>query len=419
MKKLVALFLALSMLLSLTAMAGAESDGRVHITFWYAHTGDEALVFENAIATYNASQDKVFVEGVSTTDTQKLIVAMGSDEAPDVISASNQQMIQYMANGLLDVAQDYSDKDGFDLSVYSEKSIEASSVGGRLVGLPIEAYSIQMFYNKDLLEAAGYSEPPTTVEQMYEMAVAVTKLDENGNIDVLGYPLFPYASARQELIYAFGGRWWDEDSNLTPQNEGVLASLNMNVKYRQLYGMEAVDAFVSTANTNRYTEQDMFFAGKQLFRLDGSWLPTMMANYGSTVNYGITFIPGTEEHPEYRGSSRYETTCICMPSMGRNKEAAWDFTKWMGTEGARIENLGTGNLPALKALYEDPEILAMPGYAEFIEALKLEKGVQYPVMDDFGEYVSMINNALDEVYAGVKTPEQAMADLAEQSAGLN
>ena len=418
MKKLVSLLLALTFVLSLTTGALA-ADTREHITFWYAHTGDEAKVFEDAIATYNASQDKVFVEGVSTTDTQKLIVAMSGDSAPDVISASNQQMIQYVANGLLDVAQDYAEKDGFALDIFSEKSVEASSVDGRLVGLPIEAYSIQMFYNKDLLEAAGYTEPPKTVEEMYKMAVAVTKLDAEGKIDVLGYPLFPYASARQELIYAFGGRWWDENSNLTPQHEGVLASLNMNVKYRQLYGMEAVDAFVSTANTNRYTEQDMFFAGKQLFRLDGSWLPTMMQNYGSTVNYGITFVPGTEANPDLRGSSRYETTCICMPSMGQHKDASWDFTKWMATEGARIENLGTGNLPALKALYEDEEILAKPGFAEFIEALKLEKGVQYPVMNDFNEYVSLINTALDEVYAGVKTPEQAMADLADQCSGLN
>lgn len=418
MKKLVALMLAIAMLLSMVTVV-AMADEPVHITFWYAHTGDEAKVFEDAIAAYNASQDKVVVEGVSTTDTQKLIVAMGSDEAPDVISASNQQMIQYVANGFLDVVNDYADAEGFALDIFSDKSIEASSVEGRLVGLPIEAYSIQMFYNKDLLEAAGYSEPPKTVEEMYEMAVAVTKLDENGNIDVLGYPLFPYASARQELIYAFGGRWWDADSNITPQDAGVLASLNMNVQYRQLYGMEAVDAFISTANTNRYTEQDMFFAGKQLFRLDGSWLPTMMQNFGSTVNYGITFVPGTEANPELRGSSRYETTCICMSAMGNHKEAAWDFTKWMATEGARIENLGTGNLPALKALYDDEEILAKPGFAEFIDALKLEKGVQYPVMEDFSEYVSMINSTLDEVYAGVKSPEQALADLAEQSAGLN
>lgn len=418
MKKLVSLFLALCMLLSLTTVL-AEG-GREVITFWYAHTGDEAKVFEDAISAYNASQDKVTVQGVSTMDTQAMIVAMSGSEAPDVISASNQQVIQYAANGLLTPVQNYVDAEGFDLSIYAEKALEANTVDGKVVGLPIESYTIQMFYNKDLLAEAGYSEPPKTVEEMYEMAVAATKLDADGNIDVLGYPLFPYASARQELIYAFGGRWWDEEGNLTPQDEGVLASLNMNVKYRSQYDMNKLDAFIATANTNRYTEQDMFFAGKQLFRLDGSWLPTMMQNYGSTVNWGITLVPGTEANPDLRGTSRYEATALCIPAMSSHQDAAWDFVKWMaGPVGAKIENVGTGNLPALKELYEDPDLTAKPGYSDFIEALKLERGIQYPVMEDFGEYTSLINNALDEVYAGVKTPEQAMADLAEQCAGLN
>lgn len=418
MKKLVSLFLALTMLLSMSAAFAQE--GREVITYWYAHTGDEAQVFENAIAAYNASQDKVWVEGVSTMDTQKLIVAMSGSEAPDVISASNQQVIQYAANGLLTNLQEYVDAEKYDVSIYSSKSLEALTVDGQLLSLPFESYTIQMFYNKDLLAEAGYSEPPKTVEEMYEMAVAATKLDAEGNIDVLGYPLFPYASARQELIYAFGGRWWDEQGNLTPQDEGVLASLNMNVKYRSQYDMTKLDAFIATANTNRYTEQDMFFAGKQLFRLDGSWLPTMMENYGSTVNWGICLVPGTEANPELQGVSRFEATGNCIPAMSAHKEAAWDFIKWFsGEDGAKIESLGTGNLPARKDLFNDPEITSQPGFADFTAALTLEKGIQYPVMEDFGEYTSMINTALDEVYAGVKTPEQAMADLAAQCAGLN
>lgn len=215
MKKLISLLLTLVMILSMT-VSFAEGDREV-ITFWYAHTGDEATVFESAIAQYNASQDKVTVQGVSTMDTQKMIVAMSGSGAPDVISATNQLVIQYAANDLLISLNDMVAAENYDLSIYSDKSLEAVTVESDVMGLPYESYTIQMFYNKDLLTAAGYTEPPKTVEEMYEMAVAATKLDEDGNIDVLGYPLFPYASARQELIYAFGGRWWDENGNLTPR----------------------------------------------------------------------------------------------------------------------------------------------------------------------------------------------------------
>lgn len=402
---------------SVAASTGGE---RETVIFWYNNSGEEALIYEDAITAYNESQDKYTVQGLSVSDAQKLIVAMGSNEAPDVIKVSNQAIVQYQANGLLENLQPFIDAEGFDTAIYSHQAMVANTLEDNVYALPLTAYTIQMFYNKDLLEAAGYTEPPKTVEEMYEMSVEATVVGADGNIEILGYPLFPYASARQELIYAFGGRWWDENNKPTPENEGVLASLNMNVQYRNLYGMEALNNFIGTANTNRYTEQDMFFQGKQLFRLDGSWLPTMMEGFGSTVNWGITLIPGTEANPELRGSSRFETDSIAVPMMAPNKDGAWDFTKWLcGETGAKIIDLGTGNLPALEALYEDPEILAVPGFAEFIAALQEEKGIQYPQMGDFSEYVSMINTALDEVYAGAKTPEQAMADLANQSSGLS
>ena len=82
-------------------------------------------------------------------------------------------------------------------------------------------------------------------------------------------------------------------------------------------------------------------------------------------------------------------------------------------------DLGTGNLPALTTLYDDPDVQAKAGFAEFIEALQIGNGVQYPQMNDFDEYISMVNASLDTVYALRATPEQAMADLAAQSVNID
>jgi multiple sugar transport system substrate-binding protein len=425
MKKLLCSLALMALLAGLNAYGAgnqqpAAAGGPQTVSFWYNNTGEEAKVYEQAIAAYNASQNVYRVEGLSVNDQQKLIVAMSGNEAPDVVQGSNAQIVSYQANGLLLSLKSFIDKEKFDLTMYSNKAIEANTVNGEIFALPLTGYTIQLFYNKDLLKAAGFSEPPKTVEEMYDMAVAATKLDADGNIDILGYPLFPLASARQELIYAFGGRWWSPNGKtLTPQDQGIIDSLTYNVRYRNQYGIEKVQAFVATANTNRYTEKDMFFAGKQLFRLDGSWLPTMMAGFKSTVNYGIALIPGTKAHPELQGTSRFETNSIFIPVTAARKEGAWDFAKWLtGPAGAKIIDVGTGNLPALKSLYTDPDILAKPGFPEFIDALKLEKGIQYAQINDFNEYVSMLNEYLDYVYSGQQTPEAAMAALANRAKNL-
>lgn len=74
-----------------------------------------------------------------------------------------------------------------------------------------------------------------------------------------------------------------------------------------------------------------------------------------------------------------------------------------------------GNLPTQLNLYEDADILAMPNYEVFIDALKKENGVQYPKIADLSKYTSLIEEYLDYVYNGIKTPEDAMAELAEQA----
>ena len=407
-----------------TSAASAESSGeKTKITFWYSHSGDEAAAFEAAIASYNASQDKVEVEGLSVTDKQKIIVALSGSEAPDVIEVSNQDIINYANNGLIETLNDKADADGYDVAgTYSAQALTANTLNDDLYGMPLAAMIIEMFYNKDILAEIGYDAPPTTMEELYEMAVKATELDADGNITRLGYPLFPLASARQEGIYAFGGRWWAEDgTTLTPDDPGILDSLHMNVEYRSLYGIDKVNEFVATANTNRYTENDMFFAGKQLFRFDGTWLDAMIKANNADLNYGVALIPGTEAHPEDQGASRYETNSLAIPVTCQNEDAAWDFIKYFTNSDATKQLLiSMANLPVLPTLYDDPDMLAaMPSAEIFIDALKKENGIQYATIADLAQYTSLINEELDYVYNGSKTPEEAMAELKTRSETLN
>lgn len=435
MKRFIAALLSAATVCTVMASCGSQDSGSQagasgsapaggaaqEVSYWYFHTGDEAKVQEKAIAAYNSAQTKYKVSGLSVSDQQKLIVALSSNEAPDVVFSSNSNLTTYYSNGLLTNLQPYVDKEKFDMSVFSSQAVDSATFEGQVYGLPTSAVTIQMFYNKDLLEQAGYSEPPKTMEELYEMAEKVTTVADNGDIDVLGYPLFPFASARQELIYAFGGRWWAEDGvTLTPDSQGILDSLNMNIKFREKYGTEKVQAFIGTANTNRYTEQDMFFTGKQMFRFDGPWLSTMIAANNPDLNYGITLVPGTKANPDLRGVSRYETSVAAMAVSAENKDGGWDFIKWIsGKDGAKIIDTGVGHPPARLDLYEDSEVLAIPAFAEFIESLKLEKGVQYAKIKDYAKYVSLIDEHLDYVYNGTMTPEDAMKALAEQAKSLS
>lgn len=407
-----------------SSAASTSSDAPEVVTFWYTHQGDEATVIEQCIAAYNASQDRYVVEGLSVPDKQKIVVAVSGDEAPDVIEVSSANVVDYQANGLLQSLQPYIDAEDpaeYDINNTSALSLNAMNLDGEQWGIGWDQEIIQLFYNKDILAEIGYDEPPQTVDEMYEMAVKATTLDDSGNIDVLGYPLFPLASARQELIYAFGGRFWADDLvTLTPDDPKILDSLNMNVAYRKQYGIDKVQAFIATANTNRYTEQDMFFAGKQLFRIDGQWLPAMIKNFNSDVNWGVTLLPSAADDPDGRGTSRYETTGAAIPINAVNKDGAWDFIKYLTSdEGQKIMCIGNSWLPALTTLYDDPDLNALPAFPAFLEALETANFVQYARIAESAQYNSLIEEHLDYVYTGAMTPEEAMSQLAERAKMLS
>lgn len=422
MKKITLVFIV-SLLVSLALFANGaaeKNEGPIEVNYWYFHKGNEAEMMERVIERYNASQDKYKIVGFSVPDNQKYLVAMSSDESPDVIEISDSRIPSYVANGLLVNLSEIGKDKGFDFSIYDAVAVKNNSVDGSMYGFPISSVVIQMYYNKDILESIGYTEPPKTMEELYEMALKATTLDADGNIDILGYPLFPLASARQELIYAFGDSWTTED-NLHPNAtaEGILKSLEMNVEFRKKYDINKVQAFVATGNTNRYTVQDIFFVGKQLFRFDGAWLANQIATNNPDLNYGVTLIPGTEAHPEDRGVSRYENTSLSIPVGAKEKEGAYDFINWFTHEGVKDFLLEIGSLPANNTLFDDPDLMsANKAFPSFLEALKTGNGIPAPKMSYSAEYVSLINEYLDYVYNGTKTPSQAMQELQAEALKL-
>lgn len=407
--------------------SGAASTGSTaaaepqKVSYWYFHKGNEGEMMEHVIERFNASQSEYVVEGFSVPDKQKYLVAMSSDESPDVIELSNAEIVSYQSSGLLEDLTEMGGAKGFDFGIFDAPAVNNNSVDGQMYGLPITSVIIQMFYNKDLLAEIGETEPPKTMEELYDMAQRATTLDANGDIDILGYPLFPLASARQELIYAFGGTWVSEDGKTpTANSQGVIDSLTMNVQFREQYGVDKVQKFVATGNTNRYTPQDIFFAGKQLFRFDGPWLANQIRDNNPDVNFGVAMIPGTEADPTLRGVSRYENTSLAIPVGAKEKDGAYAFASWFATEGVKDFLLEIGSLPANNTLFDDADLMATNEvFPSFMEALKTGNGVASPKMADAAQYTSLIEEYLDYVYNGSKTPEDAMNELQKQAEQLS
>lgn len=396
----------------------AKPTEKQKIVFWSIHKGEEFAVFEKAVAKYNAQSDKYVAEALSVTDKQKLIVSIANNDGPDLIGATNQDLITYTTDGLVLALDEMIAADNFDMKQFSDAAIKANTIDGKIYALPWHVTVAQLFYNADLLKELGYDEAPKTMEELYEIAVKGTKVDANGDITTMGYPLFPLSTTKFEGISAFGGQWTDDNGVPTANSPQIKAAWKMAFDYRNKFGLEKVQKYVATSQTNRYTPQDAFFTGNQLFRYDGPWLNKMIEQNNPTLNYKIAAVPGTSADPETYNGTRFETQNSAITINAKNKEGAYDLAKFFAVEAEKDLVLGMGQLPALVSLYDDPDINAMKGFTEFITALKAEKGRPFPPMAEFAKFMSLVDVAADYVANGTKTVDEALDELQAEALKL-
>jgi N,N'-diacetylchitobiose transport system substrate-binding protein len=139
---------------------------------------------------------------------ERVLTALESEDAPDVIEVGNTQVAQYAeTDGLLDLTlesiRDLGSED------WLPGLAEPGSIHGTQYGVPWYAANRVVVYNKDLFEEAGIRRPPKTRAEWLE---DTEKLDTGGNQGI-------YLSGQD--WYTLAGFVWDEGGDLAVDRGGV------------------------------------------------------------------------------------------------------------------------------------------------------------------------------------------------------
>ena len=157
MKKLLALALTLMMVLSLGGAALAE---KTEVNIWYYWENlKHQEILNGLIEGFNASQENIEVKAsyVPFADFKKqLSIGATADVLPDIVIIDSPDHASYAAMGI------FADVTGkFDVSTFYEGPINSCTLDGVLYGIPFGSNCLALYYNEDMLAAAG-CEVPTT-----------------------------------------------------------------------------------------------------------------------------------------------------------------------------------------------------------------------------------------------------------------
>lgn len=289
MKKRFLLALAVLMLSLGLVFAGgaseASSSGKVNINVIAAQYGLNTVDWwANFVKDFNADNPSINlnVEVVSWNDIYTVVnTRIANGQAPDILNID--VFADYQADGLLLPAKDYVSEKTY-AKMYPA-FLDQSVVDGVVWAIPDLASARALYYNVDILNAAGVAVPETW-DDLVEASKAIKAYDSNiypWGVDMTtdeGQACFAY------YIWNNGGDFTDESGNWTLNSDKNVEAIEFIVKMVK-DGLTNSDP----ANNTRYDLQDMFGAGKLAMVIAPNSLPTYVSDGGYSVNYGVASIP--------------------------------------------------------------------------------------------------------------------------------
>ena len=408
MKKFSVLLLALAMLLmSLAGGALAETTERQTVNFWYLWTGVEAEGMEEIIANYNASQDVYEVVGLSVPDESKIVVAIASNEGPDVTDSFSSNVSSYYDQGIMLPLNDYISETGYDTSAFPEAMMECCTVDGNIVALPMNIINYMMYINTDLLDAAGV-EIPTTGDELLEAARALTQVADDGTIEVLGMPVYPYGYYLDAMVYGMGGSYTDDGETLNVDNEGFRKAVELLKAYYDEFGYDQISAFQTAGSWLDST--DPFLNGQQAIRFDGSWMANFISQYAPDLNYTCLPIVTLNE-----GDTPAAVVLLLRVLHSQHGELPGrrvrlhDLSGRPGRLQAVADGLHERSRPLRAVLDED--MLAITDFPAYFDAIQTNEIYVLPTFSNWSDCASLISDMVEQVIVGTYSVDECVEQI--------
>ena len=388
--------------LLLTASAFAQD---TTVTLATHYPPESIAVLEPCFAAYEEENPGVSIEHQQITYgdyLQTILTSRLGGQSPDIYHVYSIWGAQLVENGVLATPPENILE--FVRNNYIENTVDAATIQGQLWGVPTEVSNYMLIYNKEILAEAGYDAPPSTWEELQEIAQATTQTD-GGEITRAGYGtgtttaevVHPFLT----LLYSKGVDLFTEDfsaTNLTsPEAVEALA--------------QQVSLFEAGAATPSLTVDD-FNSGLVAMQVSPVWLESQLEaafgeNFEETV--GVSQIPQGDDW-----QSLQYAFFFAVDESSEVQDEAWAFLEWLNTSQTEGEPSCMGrmlvDLGALTANETDIDnAQAQLGdfyTAPFADAL--DRSITEPNVVQASEIERILQTYIERAWRGELSPEEAL-----------
>lgn len=374
------LLVSLGMLtLSLMLVLGAVSaqDEPVTLEFWGGWTAADGDIMQDLVDQWNAEnpdvQVNLSVQAWSPLFDQ-FIAAGAAQTAPDIMSMHPQEIAQFVSLGMIEpVTELVETSEVFTEEAYVPKAWQLQFYNDTMYGLPFDLGLHGLYYNQDLLDAAGIEAPPSNAEEMLAAIQALTT-DANGNhpgdADFDPENITQYAINMHTNHHAFY-QWYALYNQLGGEllsEDGMQCAMDIDkatTAWEWLQNLVYENYGAPQGQTDYLRD---FLTGRTAMMIDGPWqIPAMeAAEAESGFNWGTAAYPTIFDEPAAWGSGH----TLTLPTYAdpEKRDEAIAFLEWLGANSEGW--LASGQLPIRNDIIEGDLMADLKGRDSFVAMLE-------------------------------------------------
>lgn len=226
------------------------------------------------------------------TYKKELLNALAAGNGPDVFMIRNSWIEEFkdkivpapdaVVNEKM-VRDDFVDVVGHDFIGADDKKV---------YGLPLSVDSLALYYNRDIFNAAGITEPPKTWEELAGMVPRLTKIDQYGNITQSAIAMGTADNINRApalflgLLYGLGGEVGDEYGRTRVfQSSQARKALEFYTQFAR------VGTSLYTWNPELHYSIDAFYEGTLGMMINYSWRYETLKQKNAKLNMAVAPLP--------------------------------------------------------------------------------------------------------------------------------
>ena len=406
-KQVIALALALTMALSMTACGGGNnqssgdggSEGGTTELSLILRAGTYADVIKECLPAFEEEHNVTCtVQELSESDLYSGIAldAINAEGSYDLCMVDGSWMAEFTENGVLANLSDL----GYSLD---DDIIPATTsicyVDDDVYLAPYYGNVTVLMFNKANVEAAGYS--ADTIQSLDD----ILKICQQAKAD--GKNGFIYRGDGQNnlvvdflpILLSYGGWVVDDNNQPTVDTQEFKDAMNYYLELIATGQAQVKDDLIASVDSG---------SGTMGIGWPGWYTPTA----DSPADY-IALNGAATAGGETHNANVYGIWAIGVPANSQNQELAVELLSYLMDADVQKSTVASGGVPCRYSSLQDPEVLeTYPQYEVVCQAL--ESGVYRPVIAEWTQFYTTLGTEMDNIINGMKTVDQGLADAQAQ-----